>query len=362
MPDAPVPPPDVTTALPPADPAFPASISRALDQVGARLNTWIALDAALSGVASGTAVGVAVAAVARTAHLSPRLALGAAAVATVAVGAREAKARWVNAFGAASSLDQLLHAKDRFVSALHFSTTHDRSPIHALQIMEASEFLDRSGPTPTPPRPGMRFPRYVVGALLIALASLAVPQVGNALARFVGHQRAFARPPHGAETPEAIAARAAALREALRDSPNRRIDAEINALDRALTAQAARAAVQRAQAIERAANAIERARVAEPTPTTANTNATDPAAVVTPEVAAARQALAEARQARAQADAAQQASESQLRPLPTPTPPTRPPSSRPRSPPHGRRSPKRVRRARRPTRPSRRASRSSGTR
>lgn len=317
MPDAPVPSPDVSHEAVPHDPTFPEGITRALAQVGGRMNTWIALDAALSGVASGAAVGVLTAAVARAAHLPAGLGVGASVVVTIAVGLREAKVRWVDAFGAASTLDTLLQAKDRFVSALHFSASAKQSSVHALQIMEASEFLQRSGPTPAPPRPRMRFHRFAVAAALVGLASLAVPVAGNAVARWVGHHRAFARPPAAAETPEAIAARAAALREALRDSPNRRIDAEINALDRALTAQAARVAQQRAQAIERAASVLDRARVAEPTTATADPNAAGPTAAnqpaVPPEVRAAQQALAEARQARAEADAAQHASELQLR-------------------------------------------------
>ncbi|MEI8258865.1 MAG: hypothetical protein WCJ30_24615, partial [Deltaproteobacteria bacterium] len=307
----------MTAAVQRAEQLVPPGITRALSRVSTRMNAWIALDAALAGAAVGTALAAAVLASPWIGRTTTRWGLFAGLCAAIVVAARESRSRWVDAFGAASMLDRLLDAKDRFVSALHFAVATDSSPLHALQIEEAASFLDGFDHTPSPPRPSMRFPRFVLVAAVIALASLASPFVRTAFARWVGHHSAAAVAAHADDSPQAIAARAAALREALRDSPNRRIDAEINALDRALTEQTARAEAERAHAIERAAAALETAHAedvaaSQPGANNGSTRETPSAHADSPETQAARAALALAQSAREQSAASQAALQNEL--------------------------------------------------
>ena len=164
----------------------PVGISRALARVGARLNAWVALDAALAGALTGAAVGAA----ASAARSPLPWAVAAGATAALLVAAGEARSRWVGPFAAAATLDRMLGAKDRFVSALHFVAATDRSPLYALQLSEAAAFLDRAGAPPSPARPRLRAPRYAVVAAFVALAGLGLPVAHDTLARWVGHRRA----------------------------------------------------------------------------------------------------------------------------------------------------------------------------
>lgn len=268
---------------------LPASIAAAIARIAARLGAWIAFDAVLAGFA----VGAAVTMVARCwkAPTGASFALG------ITVGALVvAKVWWArrpDAFTAAATLDHVLDARDRFLSALYFASLSEREEAHALQLAEAEAFLAAHPSVPSPARPALCAHRFVAFGVLVVLASFALRPVLRVVSQWAERRVAFATPPPAPDTPQALAARAAALREALRDAPGRRIDAEINALERALAEQTARTMARRAEAIERAAAAMERARAEELSASTAPS----------PRELAAVQAVQEATEARARAEA-----------------------------------------------------------
>src|SRR4051794_286495 len=89
--DATVPSLTVKSSLLHTERLVPDGISRALARVGARMNAWVALDAALGGVA----MGAAIVAGARIERMPLRPALAAAVAVALVVAVREAKGRWV---------------------------------------------------------------------------------------------------------------------------------------------------------------------------------------------------------------------------------------------------------------------------
>ena len=239
---------------------LPENLVRALSHVSTRTNAWIALDAAVTGVAAGIVTAAPTTLVFHLAGWPTRWALVAGAVVAVAIGCVRARARWVDDVTAASILDTLLGAKDRFLSALHFSVAADRSTLHDLQIQEAATFLHRFAATPNPPRPPLQSARILGLAAAVALASLLVARLPSAIAHLHLLSHSTSTTEHTpSDANQSLAARAAALREALHESSSRRIDAQINALARALHEQAARAEAERAHAIEQAALALDRA-------------------------------------------------------------------------------------------------------
>lgn len=203
----------VTLSLRRATALLPPDLGAAIVRTGHRLGAWVVLDATLAGLAVGAATSLALRLWRAPSHLT--LALGAAA--GVVVAACECWTRRPDAFAAAAALDRALDARDRFLSALHFAVLPARDEAHELQRREVSSFLAERHPIPAPARPSLRAHRVAAVSALAVLASLAAHPVARALSRWSERRAAFAAATPAADTPQAIAARAAALREALRD-------------------------------------------------------------------------------------------------------------------------------------------------
>src|SRR5690606_19594375 len=185
------------------------------------------------------------------------------ALAFAASAAWELRRRWHDALDAALVLDRVLDAKDRFSSALQFARTEDPPSLHRLQIKEAGAFLDGIASIPKPPRPAYRAGRYATAAIVALGLTVPVAYLGPELAAWVrGEEDPSER--EEPRTAEEIAAAAESVRARPESDPDRRLDAEINALEHELAEQRRRAQDNRATAIREAAELLERAAGIEP--------------------------------------------------------------------------------------------------
>lgn len=237
---------------------LPANIEQAIERVRRTLNRHVLIDAVLCGTGAAVAAGTAAVVLLAFASL-PLLGAGLVACAAWALAAGwEVRRRWNDALDAALVLDRVLASKDRFSTALQFAGAAQQSKLQQLQIREAGTFLESIAAIPKAPRPAYRAGRYATVA--VAALGIAVPivLVGPELAASMREKDEPSRR-EAPRSAEEIAAAADALRARLRDDPDRRLDAEINALEHELADQRRRSMEDRATAIREAAEMLERA-------------------------------------------------------------------------------------------------------
>ncbi|HBQ16983.1 MAG TPA: hypothetical protein DEF51_39565, partial [Myxococcales bacterium] len=242
---------------------LPGSILREIARVRGRLNRHVLLDALLSGLGAALAVGAPVALALSIAGVDLVWAAAAAGLALALVAGWEIRQRWADALDAAMVLDGVLDAKDRFATALQLSGAADVPKLHRLQIRSAETFLADAGAIPKAPRPAFHVGRYAAAAVIALGLAVPIAYVWPELAAWVAGDEGPIQQ-EDPRTPEEIAAAAEALRQRLAENPDRRLDAEINALEHELAEQRARAMDQRTDAIREAAEILERAAGIDP--------------------------------------------------------------------------------------------------